>query len=78
MYKTAKTETTTNIVYTKTQSSTQPTDNSAMMELLKQNQEFKELLIEQQQENQELQKQLLEAVKEGNILQTTRKITSSI
>jgi hypothetical protein len=62
---TSKTETTTNIVYNKTHSSTQPTDNSAMMELLKQNQEFKELLIEQQQENQELQKQLLEAVKEG-------------
>jgi len=40
-------------------------DNGAMMELLKQNQEFKELLIEQQQDNQELQKQLLEAVKEG-------------
>ena len=40
-------------------------DNGAMMELVKQNQEFKELLIEQQQDNQELQKQLLEAVKEG-------------
>ena len=44
------------------------TDNNAMMELLKQNQEFKELLIEQQHENQELQKQLLEAVKEGKTI----------
>ena len=43
-------------------------DNNAMMELLKQNQEFKELLIEQQHENQELQKQLLEAVKEGKTI----------
>ena len=48
-------------------------DNNPMMELLKQNQEFKELLIEQQQDNQELQKQLLAAVKEGkNITNNTQ------
>jgi hypothetical protein len=49
-----------------------PSDNSAMMELVKQNQEFKELLIEQQHENQELQKQLLEAVKEGKTINNTQ------
>jgi len=45
-------------------------DMSVFIELLKQNQEFKELMIEQskqiqdtQQENQQLQKQLIEAVK---------------
>jgi SAM-dependent MidA family methyltransferase len=32
--------------------------------LIKQNQEFKELLVEQQKDNQDLQKQLLEAVKD--------------
>ena len=47
-------------------------DNNAIMELLKQNQEFKEILIEQQHENQELQKQLLENVKQGqNITNNT-------
>jgi len=47
-----------------------PTDSAMIIELLKQNQEFKEMMIEQsrqiqdtQQENQELQKQLIEAVK---------------
>jgi len=35
-----------------------------LFELIKQNQEFKELLVEQQKENQGLQKQLLEAVKD--------------
>jgi hypothetical protein len=38
--------------------------NIALFELIKQNQEFKELLVEQQKENQGLQKQLLEAVKD--------------
>ena len=33
--------------------------------MIKQNQEFKNLLIEQQKENQTLQKQLIEAVKEN-------------
>jgi len=49
----------------KTETKSPINDNNTMMELLKQNQEFKELLIEQQHDNQELQKQLLEAVKEG-------------
>ena len=47
-----------------------PTDSAMILELLKQNQEFKQLMIEQskqiqeqQTENQELQKQLIEAVK---------------
>jgi len=49
---------------------TKLTDSAMIIELLKQNQEFKEMMIEQsrqiqdtQQENQELQKQLIEAVK---------------
>ena len=51
---------------------TKPSDSAMIIELLKQNQEFKEMMIEQsrqiqdtQQENQELQKQLIEAVKVG-------------
>ena len=36
-----------------------------IVDLIKQNQEFKNLLIEQQKENQTLQKQLIEAVKEN-------------
>jgi hypothetical protein len=47
-----------------------PTDSAMIIELLKQNQEFKEMMLdqsrqiqEQQSENQELQKQLIEAVK---------------
>lgn len=40
------------------------TSHTALFELIKQNQEFKELLVEQQKENQDLQKQLLEAVKD--------------
>ena len=60
-----KSELTADTKQTKNSMLSHTNDNSAMMELLKQNQEFKELLIEQQQENQELQKQLLEAVKEG-------------
>ena len=43
------------------------TDKSdSIMELIKQNQDFKSLLIEQQRENQSLQKQLIEAVKDGS------------
>ena len=52
-------------------------DNNAMMELLKQNQEFKELLIEQQQENQELQKQLIEAVKVGQHIENQTNINNN-
>ena len=51
---------------------TKPTDSAMILELLKQNQEFKQLMVdqsrqiqEQQSENQELQKQLIEAVKTG-------------
>jgi hypothetical protein len=45
---------------------------SAILELIKQNQEFKNLLIEQQNENQSLQKQLINAVKDnGNTYNTT-------
>ena len=51
---------------------TKPTDSAMILELLKQNQEFKQLMIDQsnqiqqqQAENQELQKQLIEAVKTG-------------
>ena len=54
------------------ENSTKPTDSTMIIELLKQNQEFKEMMLEQskqiqeqQQENQELQKQLIEAVKVG-------------
>jgi hypothetical protein len=49
---------------------TKPTDSAMIIELLKQNQEFKQLMMDQsrqiqetQSENQELQKQLIEAVK---------------
>ena len=40
-------------------------DMSVFIDLLKQNQEFKELMVEQFKENQELQKQLIEATKAG-------------
>ena len=44
----------------------------SIMELIKQNQDFKNLIIEQQKENQTLQKQLIEAVKDtGNVYNTT-------
>tara|TARA_A100001015_G_scaffold296089_1_gene375880 strand:+ start:108 stop:1034 length:927 start_codon:yes stop_codon:yes gene_type:complete len=43
-----------------------PNENELIMELIKQNQDFKSLLVEQQKENQSLQKQLLEAVKDGS------------
>ena len=38
-------------------------DMNVFIELLKQNQEFKELMVEQSKQNQELQKQLIEATK---------------
>ena len=41
-------------------------EQSSIMELIKQNQDFKSLLVEQQKENQSLQKQLIEAVKDGS------------
>ena len=47
-----------------------PTDMSynIIFEIVKQNQEFKELLIEQNKENQKLQQQLLEMAKEGKTI----------
>jgi len=39
-----------------------------ILEIVKQNQEFKELLIEQNKENQKLQQQLIEMAKEGKII----------
>ena len=42
-----------------------------ILEIVKQNQEFKELLIEQNKENQKLQQQLLEMAKEGKIINNT-------
>jgi len=40
-------------------------DMSVFIDLLKQNQEFKEFMVEQSKQNQELQKQLIEATKAG-------------
>jgi len=45
----------------------QQVDISVVLELLKQNQDFKELIIEQQQKSDHIQQQLLEAVKEGKL-----------
>ena len=57
-------------------------DNSTiaetMIQLIKQNQEFKELLVEQQQENQKLQSQLIEAVKDtGNTYNNNNTINNN-
>jgi hypothetical protein len=41
---------------------------NVILEIVKQNQEFKELLIEQNKENQKLQQQLLEMAKEGKTI----------
>ena len=46
-------------------------DTSTILELIKQNQDFKSLLIEQQKENQNLQKQLIEVVKDGKTINNT-------
>ena len=46
-------------------------ETSSILELIKQNQDFKTLLIEQQKENQNLQKQLIEAVKDGKTINNT-------
>ena len=65
-----------------TQPNTYKNDNSDekhnVIELIIQNQEFKELMIEQtkhiheiQQKNQDLQEKLLEAVKEGKTINNT-------
>lgn len=42
-----------------------------ILEIVKQNQEFKELIIEQNKENQKLQQQLLEMAKEGKTINNT-------
>ena len=59
-------------------------DMNVFIDLLKQNQEFKELMIEQskqiqeqQQENQELQKQLIEAVKVGQHIENQTNINNN-
>ena len=59
-------------------------DMSVFIDLLKQNQEFKELMVEQsrqmqetQQENQELQKQLIEAVKVGQHIENQTNINNN-
>jgi hypothetical protein len=44
-----------------------PVDASLVLELLKQNQEFKEIMLEQSKQLTEQQNQLLEAVKDGKI-----------
>jgi len=45
----------------------QPVDMAIVLELLKQNQDFKDLIIEQTKQNAILQEQLLEAVKDGKL-----------
>uniref|UniRef100_A0A6C0B122 C2H2-type domain-containing protein n=1 Tax=viral metagenome TaxID=1070528 RepID=A0A6C0B122_9ZZZZ len=42
-----------------------------LLEIVKQNQEFKELLVEQNKENAKLQKQLLDMAKEGKVINNT-------
>jgi hypothetical protein len=57
------------VVHENDLSTTMNTD--VIVELLKQNQEFKMLLVEQQEENKLLQNQLLEVVKEGKTINNT-------
>lgn len=49
-------------------STTSHISTNTIIELIKQNQEFKTLLVEQQMENQTLQKQLIEAVKDSKTI----------
>ena len=60
-------------------SNTLPLDMSynLILEIVKQNQEFKELLIEQNKENQKLQQQILEMAKEGKIINNTTNTTNN-
>ena len=46
-------------------------ETSGVIELMKQNQEFKNLLVEQQKENQSLQKQLIEVIKDNKTINNT-------
>jgi hypothetical protein len=62
-------------VYNK-QPLSQVVDVSIVLELLKQNQDFKELMIEQSKQLAEQQNQLLEAVKDGKIGNTTNHTTN--
>ena len=55
----------------------QSVDASLVIELLKQNQEFKELMVEQSKQNIELQEQLLVAVKDGKIGNTINNNTTN-
>ena len=49
-----------------------------ILELLKQNQEFKNIIVQQQEDNQKLQTQLMEVVKEGkNVTNTTNNTTNN-
>ena len=48
-----------------------------ILEIVKQNQEFKELLIEQNKENQKLQQQILEIAKEGKTINNTTNNTNN-
>jgi len=59
----------TNVVAAALQSSTQ--EPGVIIELIKQNQDFKSLLIEQQKENHHLQRQLIEAVKDSKVINNT-------
>jgi hypothetical protein len=52
-------------------------DASLVLELLKQNQEFKELMLEQSKQMAEQQNQLLEAVKDGKIGNTTNNMNTN-
>jgi len=58
-------------------SQSQTVDATLVIELLKQNQEFKELMMEQSKQNFELQEQLLEAVKDGKIGNTIHNNTTN-
>mgnify|MGYP001185053810 CR=1 FL=1 len=46
-------------------------NSGTILELIKQNQDFKSLIVEQQKENQSLQKQLIEVVKDGKTIHNT-------
>ena len=46
-------------------------DSTNIVQLIKQNEDFKTLLLEQQKENQYLQRQLIEVVKDGKVINNT-------
>ena len=53
------------------ESSASHSNSGTILELIKQNQDFKSLIVEQQKENQSLQKQLIEVVKDGKTINNT-------